>query len=39
MQIQLKIYQKKKIYVVGKLAAESAKLQYQARFLTEISEK
>lgn len=39
MQVRLKTYRKRKAYLEGMLAAESAKLESQARFIMEIIEK
>ena len=39
MQVRLKTYRRRKAYLEGMLAAESAKLESQARFIMEIIEK
>lgn len=39
VQVRLKTYRKRKAYLEGMLAAESAKLESQARFIMEIIEK
>ena len=37
--VRLALYHKRKEYLVGKLTAESLRLQNQARFITEIIER